>query len=76
MPDEIDRLQEWFEEFREDAIARARRGPRVGVPRIVGGRRLCIDCECEIPGARQRVVPDCVRCVQCEAVAEANCYSE
>lgn len=32
----------------------------------------CVDCEEEIPEARREAVPECIRCVGCQAMTEGR----
>ena len=65
MPDDIDRAQEACDQFQADALAaHLRKTPH--------GESLsaCIDCDEPIPEARQRAMPGCRRCIECQTMHE------
>lgn len=73
--DIIDEAQRTDREFQEKAIRDHRiiRGRALDLqPVTAGGRRICADCEEEIPKARIAANPDAVRCVECQAKHEGK----
>ena len=56
---------------REEAIRRIlSQLPDEGPALDEDGNRLCVDCEELIPFKRLALVPQAVRCVECQAIAE------
>jgi RNA polymerase-binding transcription factor len=45
-----------------DRLEAQRRAAALELP----GRRLCTDCDGEIPAARRRALPSAIRCVECQ----------
>ena len=76
MPDLGDLAQEQME--REQRLARMEEQRRRALAAAeqpehdARGRRICLDCGEPIPARRLRVVPDAVRCVECQAELEAR----
>jgi len=65
--DAVDRAEIIIEEDIEDMIAGAKNALRQN--NITG---LCRDCGDVIPTARQRVLPGCARCVECQGGLEGS----
>jgi DnaK suppressor protein len=56
---------------REEAIRRILNGALKEEPMLDGkGNRICYDCEAVIPAKRIEAVPNAVRCVECQSIAE------
>jgi DnaK suppressor protein len=56
---------------REEAIRRILNGALKEEPMLDDeGNRICYDCEAIIPAKRVEVVPNAVRCVECQSMAE------
>ncbi len=81
MPDEIDQAQENEELFRQEALHRHFAGIQntEGIqglhPQEGAGpspRRFCEDCGKLIPPARLKVMPEAVRCIQCQTKKEGK----
>jgi len=62
MVDQFDRAQELDACFLRQALDMQARAARAGSG---ASREFCIDCEEEIPQARRRAAPGCLRCVGC-----------
>ena len=68
MADQFDLAQELDARYRAQAIEdQARRSAVGGIT-----RSHCIDCGDEIPEARRRARPGCIRCIQCAEMFEAR----
>ena len=59
--DDIDFANETMEQVQADALNAWRR-KQVSGP----GSSVCIDCEEDIPEARRKAQPSCVRCIDCQ----------
>lgn len=67
MTDIIDRAKEVEMLNRETALQnQQQRASQHEEPRIVNGRRCCIDCDEPIPSERLEASPYAVRCVWCQ----------
>lgn len=65
--DQCDRAESEVNMFRKAAISKGlKRKIRRGLKSFIE----CIDCGDEIPEARRKAVPGCIRCVECEALNE------
>lgn len=70
MADEVDRAQAHEEELRADAFT-ARAAKRFHEePRIVNGKRLCLDCDEPLSKKRLKAAPEAARCVECQELRE------
>ena len=70
MSDEIDRANESAQLMTESALYLHLRD-RIRPNRVwLGGVVVCSDCEAAIPTARLLAVPECERCVDCQAAYE------
>ncbi|MGR6980824.1 TraR/DksA C4-type zinc finger protein [Testudinibacter sp. P27/CKL/0425] len=67
MSDLADRAQAQMEQIAE-LRQRYERKPRAEV--VQGDVRFCEDCGEQIPEKRVRILPYCVRCVDCQELAE------
>lgn len=65
MPDDMDRIQEFNEQFLDNAIAEHMRT----MPRGKSATH-CEDCDEPIPEARRTASPGCRRCIDCQTLHE------
>lgn len=70
MTDLFDRAQQQEQEFRERAIAQARRHPQEQPDQDERGNRFCLSCEEQIADERLQAEPAAVRCVPCQCRLE------
>lgn len=63
--DDLDRASEISAQLQDDALSKWRRGQETGP-----GSLVCIECEEEIPEARRKAAPSCVRCIKCQSEFE------
>lgn len=63
--DIIDEGNRIAERYLSEAIAAILSQPKE-TQRVKDGKVLCVDCGEEIPAARLRLVPHCIRCVDCQ----------
>ena len=70
MTDLFDRAQQQEQEFRERAIAKARRHQQEQPDQDERGNRFCLSCGDQIASERLQAEPDAVRCVPCQSRVE------
>lgn len=66
MPDEIDQAQAINEDFQAAALRLQQHNRE---PANYTGTD-CVDCEEEIPEARRKAMPGCLRCIDCQEIHE------
>ncbi|MEH8118448.1 TraR/DksA C4-type zinc finger protein [Aeromonas allosaccharophila] len=67
MTDLFDRAQQQEQEFRERAIAQARRHQQEQPDQDEHGNRFCLNCGEQIASERLQAEPAAVRCVPCQS---------
>lgn len=55
-----------LEELERERILKAHADRPREAPLVIKGVRLCVDCQDKIDKQRIVVVPDCVRCFECQ----------
>ena len=68
MADQFDRAQDLDTYYREQALSLHRRQ----APKGTDSARRCLECGEEIPEARRRAQPGCIRCRDCAEIFEAS----
>jgi len=67
--DQFDQAQELDARFRQQALELQKRISAAGAGE---SRNNCIDCGDPIPELRRKILPGCIRCIECATLFEAN----
>jgi phage/conjugal plasmid C-4 type zinc finger TraR family protein len=67
--DQFDQAQELDARFRQHALERQKRISAVSAGE---SRNNCIDCGDPIPELRRKILPGCIRCIECATLFEAD----
>lgn len=68
MADQFDRAQDLDAYYRQQALESQRKKMPAGSASAV----RCLECGGEIPEARRKALPGCIRCRDCEELFEAS----
>jgi phage/conjugal plasmid C-4 type zinc finger TraR family protein len=66
--DQFDQAQELDARFRRQALELQKRVSSYGGE----SRTNCLDCGDPIPEARRKILPGCIRCIECAMMFEGN----
>ncbi|WP_311567255.1 TraR/DksA C4-type zinc finger protein [Photobacterium arenosum] len=72
MTDVCDRAAETSELFWQAALSTHQKKPAEQPDQDENGNRYCLSCGVLIPPQRVAVVPDCVRCIDCQQLKETQ----